>query len=339
MTSRRGFTLVEVLVVIAILGLLVGLLLPAVQSARESSRMSSCRNNLRQLGLAAQQHHAAHGAFPVGIDTAFQFPVGTANPPVGPHVKLLPYLEQTALSNRVLAKDPAAIRTSVPGFLCPSDSDRMTNAAVANNEAGNGRNAYKGNEGTRVGPAQHNGIFIPGEPMSVEHIEDGASTTILFAECRLGDGDDAAVESASDVFLYGSGEGPPAGQKIFAGSRNHDLCAGMIPKAGTQWSYSGRNWVVGSEATTIYNHVMPPNTRSCVVSITFGNNAVSSASSRHAGGVTVAVADGATRFVANKIAKEVWWALGTRHSRKASAGNTGDYGGEPDEVTVSDGEW
>lgn len=339
MSKRSGFTLIEVLVVIAILGLLVGLLLPAVQSARESSRVSSCGNNLRQLGLAAQNHHAAQGAFPVGIDTDFQFPVGTSNPYVGPLVKLLPHLEQTALYNRVIARDAAAIRTSVPTFLCSSDSDRMTNAAVSNNEVGNGRDNYRGNEGTRVGPVHHNGIFIPGQPTSVEHIEDGASRTIMFAECRLGDGDDSAIESNSDVFFYGSGEGPPAGQKIFAAVFNNTYCNSMTPKTATQWSYSGRNWVVGSEGTTIYNHVMPPNSRSCAVSNTFGNNAVSTASSRHNGGVTVAVADGATRFVANTIAKEVWWALGTRHSRKATGANALDYAGEPDEVTVSDGDW
>jgi prepilin-type N-terminal cleavage/methylation domain-containing protein len=108
-----GFTLVELLVVITIIGILIALLLPAVQAARESARRLTCKNNLKQLGLAAQQHIEKHGIFPTGgwgwfwvgdPDRGFD-----KRQPGGWVYNLLPFIEQRAVYDLPRDGDPAQL--------------------------------------------------------------------------------------------------------------------------------------------------------------------------------------------------------------------------------------
>jgi prepilin-type N-terminal cleavage/methylation domain-containing protein len=310
-TRRCGFTLIELLVVVAIIAVLTGLLLPAVQAARESGRRMHCANNLRQLGIAAHQHHDTHQHLPPGIGyypTASNGAFGTY------FFHLLPFLEQGNLyersSGRVPFPPPVGPSTvyypgnntvygqSVSVFLCPSDPSVGPDGVVTINGVSFGAACYAPNA---LVSAENDLTTNPpasspqGKARIPANFADGTSNTILHAEkyarCSstsmapgLGDGGTAWAYCTSPVFGW---QPPPM----------------TLP---------GKAFQPGFAVPALANRGAPdaigPGSRFQVRPTPFlGNCDPTRASTSHPGGILVGLVDGSVRTLSPGMSGATWW--------------------------------
>jgi prepilin-type N-terminal cleavage/methylation domain-containing protein/prepilin-type processing-associated H-X9-DG protein len=195
----RAFTLVEILVVIAIIGILIALLLPAVQMAREAARRMRCSNNLKQIGLAMHQYHGALKTFPPGYIS-----VAPDYEEWGWPVFLFPYLELDSLYNdldvnkyrlwQVMNDDygEELLQSPLATFRCPSDKTRtLLPRELRSFDGNNARPGFEPSVSNYIGVSglfdradglENNGLLYGNSRVSFRDIADGNSNTFMVGE-------------------------------------------------------------------------------------------------------------------------------------------------------------
>lgn len=300
--QHTGFTLVELLVVIAVIGVLVSLLLPAVQAAREASRRTACSNNLKQTGLAILNYHDAHRVFPPSSLSDVEQGGWISHPRTRPlhswRALILPFLEQGGLQGTIdfslSAFHPhnvTAASNLVGVYRCPSysgpDYSQHPNytrfgrsCPIANYVAMGASDAgHIYGQNSRV--FEPDGTIFPLSKTRVADVQDGLTNTVLIAETR---------EEQTMVWFDG----------------------GMSAVVATRYDPYNAPTYAGPELPVNYRPYFDyPNPR-----VEYGP------SSLHPGGAFHLLGDGAVRFTSATMETRVYVALATRAGGEVIGGGS-----------------
>lgn len=328
----HGFTIVELLVVVAIIGVLVGLLLPAVQAAREAARRSACSNNLKQtsLGVLTYEHARRHFPYQGGSPELYASPVTTftSNSYYSFLFLILPFIEQADVYNSALsiavsssagaypwATDQLKLRgTRIPGFECPSDPKTIALSSL--NTSGRPTN-YHCNSGDGISTFGNNywigmrSPFVFCEPnpsrtqmvCRLSNVSDGLSKTLMLAEVVTATGD-ARVRggTALNVTNWSPGVGTAAPQLCMNQALGDQLVASAANVYTSLSDGVGTRWTGANTMYTTFTTAIPPNGPTCSQnSAGSSSSATPAASSNHANGVLVSMCDGSVRFIDDQI--------------------------------------
>ncbi|MBO5438235.1 MAG: DUF1559 domain-containing protein [Thermoguttaceae bacterium] len=329
MKRQNGFTLVELLVVIAIIGMLVGLLLPAVQQAREAARNMQCSNNLKQMGIAGQNHLSTARCFPSGgwhyrwtgvpemgfgmkqpggflysllpfVEQNALHQMGTDNPDEGTRTRVTTPLSFTHCPSRRTSKlypytSSQSCLTRDGGSLTVTESMKTDYAACSGTHTDNGNNDYGGHGATKVRELADKSIRDQNANSSKNH------TGITYGYSNVMDGE--IRDGMSNTYLYGEkcmnascyedGKDGSDNECGYAGHGN-ETCRGAFP------NYSSSSLVYQDRAG-LQRH------------FAFG--------SVHAGGCNMAFADASVQRISYSIEFEVHYCLANKSDGGQYNGN------------------
>jgi prepilin-type N-terminal cleavage/methylation domain-containing protein/prepilin-type processing-associated H-X9-DG protein len=345
MSKRMGFTLVELLVVIAVIGILVALLIPAIQAARESGRRAACVNNLRQIAVACLNFESTNGHFPIGSiigkDHLATQAIWADGVFANAFTKMLPFMEETSLNDRYdealtwYRQDSSVARGVVPTLICPSNE--LQDNPVLDRLFGLASNVLDSPFGDRVARTDYvlskgvsdafcetprnisnaeRGMFDYNLITRASNVEDGLSKTFAVGEGASGPRWTLCLDpgcTAVDIL-------PPS----FTGEIYHTPRQYWVGSGNVGSIYRGMRWASGGHlACTLdplnknpVTHFLfedDDDVRNCQGSLSNSGNLhrVPGFRSNHSGGGNFMMADGSVHFVQEDMEIEVYRALST----------------------------
>jgi prepilin-type processing-associated H-X9-DG protein len=294
-TLRPAFSVIDLLVALAILGILGGLLFPAVLQVRGVANQRKSANNLKQLALAVHNYESTWGSLPPGVDKKG----------FSPNVLLLPYLEigNPGIESSKPPSDEAnakARAVKVSYFLSPDDTLPVTGGATN----------YLYNAGSQPSLADNNGVFYLNSKIRFADITDGLSNTVMIGETLRGDGKKKAETVARQHVLLGKDDlkeiKDEAGVQDFKDGKNitGDRGANWLDGSFLQGTFTG---------TRLANDERPD--------VNCGGAGGLSALRSLGRTVNVAMCDGSVRAVQTTIKLEVWKLVTARNDGKEIPGD------------------